>query len=118
LADALSADDVALLRAGLAPYGSDVRWMALLEADPRMPGRPAAEVLRLWRSWSGTQIYEARAELRNDGSALLTDLLVESDPERYRGFGADELNVFREVLSSAVLDQLRELRAGRSPYGA
>lgn len=113
----LSADDVALLRAGLAPYGTDVRWLAILDPDPRVPDQPETGVLRLWRSWTGTQVYEARVALRQDGSALLTDLLVESDPERYRSSGDDELSQFRDVLGSAVLDQLRDLRGGRSPYG-
>ena len=82
-----------------------------------MPGRPETGVLRLWRSWTGTQVYEARVALRQDGSAMLTDLLVESDPERYRSSGDGELRQFRDVLGSAVLDQLRDLRAGRSSYG-
>jgi len=38
---------------------------------------------------------------------LLTDLLVESDPERYRSSDDGELRQFRDVLGSAVLDQLR-----------
>lgn len=112
----LSADDVALLRAGLALYGSEVRWLAVLDPDPPAPGRPEAGVLRLWRSWTRLQIYEARAALHEDGSAVLTDLLVESDPEVYDGFGDRELDVFLETLGSAVLEQLRDLRAGRSPY--
>ena len=85
--------------------------------DPRVTDRPETGVLRLWRSWTGTQVYEARVALRQDGSAMLTDLLVESDPERHRSSGDGELRQFRDVLGSAVLDQLRDLRAGRSPYG-
>jgi len=46
----LSADDVALLQAGLAPYGTDVRWLAILDPDPRVPDRPKTGVLRLRRS--------------------------------------------------------------------
>lgn len=118
LAVELSADDVALLEYGLAPYGSDVRWLGVLDLDPPASGRPETGVLRLWRSWTGMQIYEARVVLREDRSALVTDLLVESDPERYRGFDDEELDVFALTLRSAVLDQLRDLRAGQSPYGS
>jgi hypothetical protein len=116
----LSADDIALLRAGLGPYGTDMRWLAVLDLDPRLPDRPETGVLRLWRSWTGRQIYQARVALREDGSAVLTDLLVESDPEIYRASGGrdGEVHQFREVLASAVLDVLRDLRAGRAPIGS
>jgi hypothetical protein len=113
----LSADDVALLRVGLGPYGTDMRWLALLDPDPRIPDWPDTGVLRLWRSWTGAPIYEARTALRQDGSAVLTDLLVESDPEHYRSSDG-ELHRFGEVLASAVLGLLRELRAGRAPIGS
>lgn len=114
----LSADDVALLRAGLGHYGTDMRWLAVLDPDPGMPGRPETGVLRLWRSWTGMQIFEARVTLHENDTAVLTDLLVESDPEIYRSPGNDELHHFRQVLASEVLQLLRDLRAGRAPIGS
>ena len=43
-----------------------------------------ADVLRLWRSWTGYQIYEAHGAIENAGaSATFTGLNVEQHPDRY-----------------------------------
>lgn len=98
----LDPDVVALLRAGLGRYDMELRWLAHLDD---------AGVLRLWRSWTGHEVY--RATYGPDG---LTGLAVEQDPERYRGGLDGEPGRFEAVLT-AVVNDLRRLRAGWSPYG-
>jgi hypothetical protein len=99
----LDADTVRLLRAGLGRYDMEMRWLAHLDD---------AGVLRVWRSWTGHQIYEVT--VAPDGS--LAGLTVEEDPDRHRGTAAAEPAQFEAVLTT-VVNELRGLRAGHTPYG-
>jgi hypothetical protein len=98
----LDADARRLLRDGLGRVDMDVRWLVHLDG---------ANVLRLWRSWTGHQIYEATLRENADGVAVVERLEVEQHPDRYRGGMAAEPRRFEEVLV-VVLDTVREVRAG------
>ena len=99
----LDADARGLLRDGLGYFDMEIRWMVHLDE---------AGVLRMWRSWTGFQIYEARVAA--DGS--LSDLRVEQHPDSYTGLLCREPELFEQVLSASI-DQLRQFRAGHTPYG-
>lgn len=103
----LDPDTVDLLRGGLGRYDMEVRWIAHLDASGR---------LRLWRSWTGYQVYEVTVVAEADGSGVLSGLTVEQDPDRHRGEPAAEPARFEAVLAS-VVNELRRLRAGHTPYG-
>jgi hypothetical protein len=103
----LDADTQRLLREGLGRFDMEIRWLAHLDA---------AGVLRLWRSWTGLQIYRAMAREGADGEAGIERLEVEQHPDRYRGRLTDEPRQF-EVVLVAVINTLREFRAGYTPYG-
>ena len=101
-------DAISLLRDGLGIYDMEVRWMAHLDE---------ADVLRLWRSWTGNQIYEARVTVDRSGtSATFAELKVEQHPDSYTGRLSEEPALFERVLISTV-DHLRHFRAGHTPYG-
>ncbi|MBW6434835.1 hypothetical protein KZ829_13920 [Actinoplanes hulinensis] len=102
----LDNDAVGLLRDGLGWYDMEIRWMAHLDDSG---------VLRLWRSWKGQQVYEARLVPGPDG-ATLTGLTVEQDPSRHQGTLDREPDLFERVLRSC-LDHPRRFRAGHTPYG-
>lgn len=85
----------------------DVRWLAHLDT---------CNVLRLWRSWTGHQIYEATLTEGGQGQTVFDGLKVEQDPDRYRGKLDDEPGQFEMVLVS-VVNVLRRFRAGHTPYG-
>jgi hypothetical protein len=75
------------LRCGLGRVDMDIRWLVWLDDQ---------DVLHLWRSWTGFEIY--RASFVREGPAYeLRMLEVESDPERYRANLADEPAQFLEV---------------------
>jgi hypothetical protein len=104
----LDADTTGLLRDGLGFYDMEIRWVAHLDE---------ADVLRLWRSWTGHQIYEARMVVAAGGaSATFADLKVEQHPDRYTGGLSGEPATFEGVLISTV-NHLRRFRAGHTPYG-
>lgn len=63
----------AALRIGMGRIDMEIRWLASLDDD---------DELRLWRSWSGHEIYRATFE-RHAERLTPTKLLVESDPEIY-----------------------------------
>ena len=73
-------------------------------------------VLRLWRSWTGHQIYQAVLEQQVAGQWLIRDLAVEQEPTRYRGSLSAEPEQFDKVLVS-IVNTLRSFRAGHTPYG-
>ncbi|MEV0901115.1 hypothetical protein [Actinoplanes sp. NPDC049802] len=102
----LDADSVALLRDGLGGYDMEIRWMAHLDGSG---------VLRMYRSWLGQQVYEARL-VPGTAGATLTGLMVEQDQERYQGSLEREPELFERVLRSC-LNHLRRFRAGHTPYG-
>jgi hypothetical protein len=86
----------------------EIRWVARLDE---------ADVLRLWWSWTGYQIYEAHVVIENAGtSATFTDLNVEQHPDRYTGRLEEGPALFERVLISAV-NHLSHFRAGHTPYG-
>lgn len=104
----LDADTIGLLRDGLGFYDMEIRWVAHLDE---------ADVLRLWRSWTGHQIYEAQVRVDQSGtSATFAELKVEQHPDRYTGRLSDEPALFERVLISTV-NHLRDFRAGHTPYG-
>lgn len=72
----LTPDAELQLRVGLGRVDMDIRWMAWLSER---------DELRLWRSWTGNELYRARFDPTAGGSLSLTELLVESSPERYHG---------------------------------
>ena len=73
----LDSDTIGLLRDGLGFFDMEIRWVAHLDES---------NVLRLWRSWTGHQIYDARVMIDPSGaSATLTDLKVEQHPDRFTG---------------------------------
>jgi hypothetical protein len=74
-------------------------------------------VLRIWRSWVGLQIYQARIEPGTNGSTRITRLEVEQDPDRHRGLLTDEPLRFERV-TALVINALREFRAGTRPTEA
>jgi hypothetical protein len=104
----LDSDTIGLLHDGLGFYDMEIRWVAhLLDTD----------VLRLWRSWTGYQIYEAQISVDSSGAeATFIDLRVEQHPDRYTGDLSDEPAPFERVLISTV-NHLRHFRAGHTPYG-
>jgi hypothetical protein len=104
----LDLDTIGLLRDGLGFYDMEIRWVAHLDAT---------DMLRLWRSWTGYQIYEARVVLDASGTlTTITELKVEQRPDRFTGLLSDEPALFERVLISTVND-LRRFRAGHTPYG-
>ncbi|MET7419946.1 hypothetical protein [Dactylosporangium sp. NPDC005555] len=104
----LDADTVGLLRDGLGFFDMEIRWLAHLND---------ADVLRLWRSWTGHQVYEAQVSVDTSGaSAVFTGLEVEQHPDRYSGRLGEEPALFERILISTV-NHLRRFRAGHTPYG-
>jgi hypothetical protein len=103
----LDADTHELLRDGLGMYDMEIRWLAHLDES---------NMLRLWRSWTGHQIYQAAVEKRTVHEWVIRELMVEQEPDRYRGSLSDEPDDFERTLAS-VVNTLREFRAGRTPYG-
>jgi hypothetical protein len=104
----LEADAVGLLRDGLGFYDMEIRWVAHLDD---------VDVLRIWRSWTGYQIYEAKVVVDSIGvTATCVDLTVEQHPDRYTGRLSGEPATFERVLIS-IVNSLRYFRAGHTPYG-
>jgi hypothetical protein len=104
----LDSDTIGLLRAGLGCYDMEIRWVVHLDA---------ADVLRVWRSWTGYQIYEAPVVLDGQAArATIAGLKVEQHPDRFTGVLSNEPALFEPVLISAV-NHLRRFRAGHTPYG-
>ena len=85
----------------------EIRWLAHLDD---------ADVLRLWRSWTGHQIYQARIERPAVDHRVIRSLLVEQEPDRYGGSVSSEPDQFERVLIS-VVNTLRRFRCGHTPYG-
>ncbi|HEV8566651.1 MAG TPA: hypothetical protein VGQ92_06055 [Actinoplanes sp.] len=104
----LDSDTIGLLRDGLGFYDMEIRWVAHLDA---------ADVLRLWRSWTGYQIYEAQVVHDAPAArATIVGLKVEQHPDRFTGLLSNEPALFERVLISTV-NHLRHFRAGHTPYG-
>lgn len=105
---ALDADTIGLLRDGLGFFDMEIRWVAHLNDS---------DVLRLWRSWTGYQVYEAQVEVDRSGTrASFTYLKVEQHTDRHSGRLPEEPSLFERVLISTV-NHLRYFRAGHTPYG-
>ena len=88
---ALTAEEVDLLRDGLWPRDMDDRWVVWLDGN----------TLRCWRSWTGMCIYEAKVMLAEDGAGILGVLEVLDDNAAYHRASTDagELERFEGVLS-------------------
>ncbi|QNN46746.1 hypothetical protein H9L17_00685 [Thermomonas brevis] len=91
-------EDVLRLQAGLWPRDMDDRWAIWLDGD----------VLRCWRSWTGTCIYEARLTPHADGSATALMLDVLDEPETYARATTEEAELQR---FEGVLSLIRQLRS-------
>lgn len=76
------------LRVGLGRVDMDIRWLAWLAEH---------DELRLWRSWTGFEIYRARFRRDPAGGLALFELLVESSPDRYSDVDAEPFR-FTETL--------------------
>ena len=104
----LDPDTLGLLRDGLGWFDMEIRWIAHLDDT---------DMLRLWRSWTGQQIYHAHVTPDGTGTHMVfTDLRIEHAPDRYPGNPAQEPALFERVLISTV-NHLRHFRAGHTPYG-
>ena len=101
----LGPDELDLLREGLARVEMEHKWMAHLEG----------EVLHLWRSWTGAEIYRAHLVETHEG-ARVAELWVEQDPSVHRGSLADEPGGFVGTLRG-VLSLATRLRAGWTDWG-
>jgi hypothetical protein len=104
---ALDTDTRDILRDGLGLFDMEIRWLAHLDDS---------DVLRLWRSWTGHQIYEALVEKQAADRWVINSLKVEQDSDRYGGSVADEPDQFERILVS-VVNTLRGFRCGHTPYG-
>lgn len=104
----LDQDALGLLRDGLGRYDMEIRWLAKLDES---------YVLRMWRSWTGHQIYQADVFVDDAQThATITSLHVEQDADRYTGSVNGEPDHFESALASCI-NTLRQLRAGHTPYG-
>lgn len=103
----LDADTIGLLQDGLGLFDMEIRWLAHLDG---------ANVLRLWRSWTGHQIYEASLDLQNPDLGVLRALKVENHPDRHEALLDAEPGRFERSLV-AIVNTLRRFRAGHTPYG-
>lgn len=92
LTDTFTAEEVALIRRGFVPRGSDDRWFLFVEDD----------WLYCHRSWTGAGIFGARLELCGDG-ARLTDCWVSRDIESY---ASDDTDADRDLLLELIRSQL------------
>ena len=90
-----SAQELDLLRQGLWPRDMDDRWAIWLGPD---------QVLRCWRSWTQTCIYEAAVGLGPDGTGACAVLEVIDDPTHYQRSTSDasELDRFEGVLAPVL----------------
>jgi hypothetical protein len=95
------------LRDGLGLFDMEIRWLAHLDDS---------DVLRLWRSWTGHQIYEALVEKQGADKWTINSLKVEQASDRYGGLVSAEPDQFERILVS-VVNTLREFRCGHTPYG-
>lgn len=93
----IPADDLEPLQAGLWPRDMDDRWAIWLDGD----------ILRCWRSWTATCIYEARLDLNPDGSATAVMLDVLDDPEAYVRATSEEAELQRFEGVLALIRQVR-----------
>jgi len=100
----LTAGDVRLLRDGLGRIDMDLRWMVHLADDG---------ALRLYRSWTGHEVYRATVSTGPDGGGEVTGLQVETYPDRHRWTptAGGEPAQFLRVLGS-TLDLALDLAAG------
>ena len=103
----VDADTRLLLSDGLGRFDMEIRWPAHLDET---------NVLRMWRSWTGHQIYQAVLERQAADQWAIHELAVEQEPARYRGSLSAEPEQFDKVLVS-VVNTLRRFRSGHTPYG-
>lgn len=87
--------ELALLRQGLWPRDMDDRWAVWLGPD---------DVLRCWRSWTQTCVYEAPLSPEADGGARCPVVQVMDNPMRYQrsASGTSELERFEGVLARVL----------------
>lgn len=83
------------IRLGHIPQQMEDRWFVFFEDD----------VLYFHRSWTGFCIYTARFA-RTDEGYQITHLLVNRNPEQYRGSDPDEdAALFQELLDYLLLSR-------------
>jgi hypothetical protein len=90
----LDADDFALLRAGLHALEMEEKWWAFWNGSH----------LRIFRSWTGYEIFSLRTRPRADGQpgAVLDRLHICDDRARYNAEDAAALAEFDAVLSAIL----------------
>ena len=77
--------ELAVLHDGLWPRDMDDRWIIWLDAG----------VLRLWRSWTQTCVYELPITLLEDGTGEARVALVLDDPGSYHRCPTEEGELHR-----------------------
>lgn len=94
----LTKHDVLKLREGLWPQGMDDRWVVWLDGA----------VLRCWRSWTRTCVYEGQVLLADDGSGIVSVLDVLDEPQQYSRASSEagELERFEGVVGLALVAQV------------
>lgn len=86
--------ELAVLREGLWPRGMEDCWAVWLDGD----------VLRCWRSWTGTCVYEATVQINDDGSGVASVVDVLDDEAHYSRASTEpsELERFEGVVQLAL----------------
>ncbi|MGQ0762691.1 MAG: hypothetical protein ACT4OT_11865 [Acidobacteriota bacterium] len=94
---------------GLVPAGMDDRWFIFLENDQ----------LYFHRSWTGTCIYQITLDRTDGDSIVVTEALVNRDPDEYK-IADDEFDValLSFLIDNLLLGRRAHLPARRHPSGA
>jgi O-acetyl-ADP-ribose deacetylase (regulator of RNase III) len=90
----IDADDLAMLHAGLPALDMNEKWWAFWDGQR----------IRMFRSWTGYEIFSLRARPRPDGrpGAVLDQLAVCDDRSRYEASDDDALEALDGVLSMVL----------------
>ena len=93
---------------GLVPGDMDDRWFIFLENNQ----------LYLHRSWTGTCIYQITFDRTDSDSIVVTEALVNRDPEEYKA-ADDEFDValLSFLIDNKLLGRPAHLPARRHPAG-
>ena len=93
---------------GLVPAGMDDRWFIFLENNQ----------LYFHRSWTGTCIYQVTLDRTDSDSIVVTEALVNRDPDEYKT-ADDEFDVglLSFLIENLLLGRRAHLPARRHPAG-
>ena len=82
------------IKVGTRSYNMDQRWNILFED----------KFLYMYRSWTGNCIFIGQFESKADGTASLTKLIINGDPEQYRRVDAnDDLDTVLKIIKSHLI---------------